>query len=84
VQGLSVRVRGIAQGVGFRPFIYRLAERHGLTGWVRNTNTQVEIGLDGDEDALRSFLEELAAAAPPRMALAPQFTACSLRIRRAL
>ncbi len=65
MQGLSVRVRGIVQGVGFRPFIYQLAKRHGLTGWVRNTNAQVEIELDGDEGALRAFLEGLRADAPP-------------------
>ena len=65
MQGLSVRVRGTVQGVGFRPFIYQLARRYGLTGWVRNTNTQVEIELDGDADALTAFLEELHASSPP-------------------
>jgi hydrogenase maturation protein HypF len=45
VRGLSVRVRGIVQGVGFRPFVYQLAARHGLTGWVRNTDARVEIEL---------------------------------------
>ena len=65
MQGLSVRVRGTVQGVGFRPFIYQLAERHGLTGWVRNTGGQVEIELDGDEQALAEFLGELRRESPP-------------------
>jgi hydrogenase maturation protein HypF len=65
VQGLSVRVRGIVQGVGFRPFVFQLAERHGLVGWVRNTNTQVEIEVDGGEEALAGFLRDLREEAPP-------------------
>jgi hydrogenase maturation protein HypF len=65
VQGLSVRVRGIVQGVGFRPFVYQLAERYGLTGWVRNTNTQVEIEVDGGEEGLEDFLHDLLDCAPP-------------------
>lgn len=32
----SVEVRGVVQGVGFRPFVWRLADRHGVSGWVRN------------------------------------------------
>jgi hydrogenase maturation protein HypF len=65
VRGLSVRVRGIVQGVGFRPFVYQLASEHGLKGWVRNTNRQVEIELDGDEAALERFLRDLRERAPP-------------------
>ncbi|UCC49532.1 MAG: carbamoyltransferase HypF [Gemmatimonadota bacterium] len=65
MQGLSVRVRGIVQGVGFRPFVYQLAERYGLTGWVRNTNTQVEIEVDGSEEGLKGFLHDLLDCTPP-------------------
>ncbi len=65
MQGLSVKVRGIVQGVGFRPFIYQLAERHELTGWVRNTSRQVEIEIDGSEVALERFLRDLRERAPP-------------------
>ncbi len=65
MRGLSVRVRGIVQGVGFRPFVYQLAERHGLSGWVRNTNVQVEIELDGSAAALEAFLRDLRESAPP-------------------
>lgn len=65
MRGLSLKVRGIVQGVGFRPFVYQLAERHGLTGWVRNTNSQVEIEVDGSEESLTEFLRELRERAPP-------------------
>jgi hydrogenase maturation protein HypF len=65
VQGLSLRVRGIVQGVGFRPFVFQLAERHGLAGWVRSTNSQVEIEVDGSGEALDKFLGDLREDAPP-------------------
>ncbi|MGD8866138.1 MAG: carbamoyltransferase HypF [Gemmatimonadales bacterium] len=65
MQGLSVRVRGIVQGVGFRPFVYQLAEQYSLTGWVRNTDRQVEIELDGTPDGLSGFVGELRRRAPP-------------------
>ncbi len=65
MHGLSVRVRGTVQGVGFRPFIFELAERYRLTGWVRNTSSQVEIELDGEEAALDGFLRDLRERAPP-------------------
>ncbi len=66
MRGLSVRVRGVVQGVGFRPFVHQLAERHRLAGWVRNTAGQVEIELDGREDALARFLSDLRREAPRR------------------
>lgn len=65
MHGLSVKVRGTVQGVGFRPFIFQLAERYRLTGSVRNTSSQVEIELDGDEAALEAFLRDLRERAPP-------------------
>ena len=60
-----VRVTGVVQGVGFRPFVHRLAERHGLAGWVRNDSGNVEIVVDGAEDDVSSFIEALRAEAPP-------------------
>ena len=61
----KIKVRGVVQGVGFRPFIYRLAHEHNLTGWVRNTSGNVEIEVEGDELALKSFLADLKAKTPP-------------------
>jgi hydrogenase maturation protein HypF len=65
VAGLRVQVRGVVQGVGFRPFVHRLAARHGLAGWVRNESGQVEIALCGPDDSLQDFLGALRSEAPP-------------------
>ncbi len=62
---LAVTVRGTVQGVGFRPFVYRLARAHKLSGWVRNSTGPVEIEVEGGEPELDGFLRELEAEAPP-------------------
>ena len=56
---------GHVQGVGFRPFVYRLAERHGLTGRVQNQLGEVEIIAVGQPDSLQQFQQELVHDAPP-------------------
>ena len=58
-------IQGIVQGVGFRPFVYRLAHLHGLTGWVRNTPAGVEIEVQGTVDRLGSFDAALRNDLPP-------------------
>jgi len=63
--GRRVHVSGVVQGVGFRPFIYGLAQRHGLTGWVRNTSAGVEIEAAGELSALDAFTRAIATEAPP-------------------
>lgn len=55
---------GRVQGVGFRPFVYRLAHRFGLTGWVQNATGRVEIHAEGPDDALSAFERALVAEAP--------------------
>jgi len=65
LSGLRVRVRGIVQGVGFRPFVYGLAVRGALTGWVRNTSSGVEIVVNGTESQLQTFVEALKNQPPP-------------------
>jgi len=64
-EALVVQVTGLVQGVGFRPFVHRLASRHGLAGWVRNTAGTVEIDVEGAPADLRAFIAELHAEAPP-------------------
>lgn len=62
---IHAEVRGIVQGVGFRPFLHRLCARYGLTGWARNTGSGVELELQGDVADLDSFLCALRTQAPP-------------------
>jgi hydrogenase maturation protein HypF len=63
--GARIHVSGVVQGVGFRPFVYGLAQRLALTGWVRNTAAGVDIAVDGPAERLATFARALAAEAPP-------------------
>ncbi len=62
---MLIRVQGLVQGVGFRPFIYGLATELGLNGWVRNTSAEVEILLHGQKSTIENFLARLTKEAPP-------------------
>src|SRR5687767_3256597 len=64
-----VRVAGVVQGVGFRPFVYHLARAAELTGWVRNDATGVLIHVEGTADRLDGFYEQLRAKAPAASAI---------------
>ncbi|MBK6631876.1 MAG: carbamoyltransferase HypF [Betaproteobacteria bacterium] len=59
-----IRVRGQVQGVGFRPFVYRLAQELGIAGWVRNDGEGVDIEAQGAAQALESFIARLETEAP--------------------
>ncbi len=59
-----ITVRGIVQGVGFRPFVYRLAKKHKLNGWVYNTSRGVIIEIAGEKKPLGAFLQELKVSPP--------------------
>jgi len=63
---LSLRVRGAVQGVGFRPFVYRLAAELGLSGWVLNDASGVRLEVEGPRERLARFLHELRSNPPPR------------------
>jgi len=65
-QRARVKIQGIVQGVGFRPFVYRLAQDYRLTGWVCNTSGSVEIEAEGDEKKLSDFIDSLRTQIPPR------------------
>ncbi len=58
-------VRGIVQGVGFRPFIYRLANDHELKGWVLNSTEGVVIEVEGSPNRLQEFIADITLKAPP-------------------
>jgi hydrogenase maturation protein HypF len=58
-------IEGIVQGVGFRPFVYKLASEHGLTGWVQNRAAAVVIEVQGTDTLLAAFNEALYGSLPP-------------------
>ncbi len=64
-EAVSVRVHGVVQGVGFRPFAHRLAQRLGVTGWVLNGEAGVEIHAEGPPDVLAAFVSALRNDPPP-------------------
>ena len=69
-QRLRIHVRGIVQGVGFRPFVFRLASELGLKGWVCNSDRGVDIEVEGESSLLTDFLVRLKSERPPHSLLA--------------
>src|SRR5580704_3796617 len=69
-QRRHIEVRGIVQGVGFRPFVYKLAQSLHLTGYVFNSSSGVTIEIEGAEPELDTFLETLRTAPPQLSAIA--------------
>ncbi|MBA7558902.1 Carbamoyltransferase HypF [subsurface metagenome] len=61
----TINVIGIVQGVGFRPFVYNLAKKHNLHGYILNNPDGVLIEIAGESGAIDSFLDELERCAPP-------------------
>ena len=62
---IRIDVNGVVQGVGFRPFVYRLAHRYKLSGWVQNTSGNVAIEVQGRQSDLEGFITALKSEAPP-------------------
>ena len=60
-----LHVTGTVQGVGFRPFVYRLAKAHGLSGYVKNLGNHVEILVEGRRESLEAFVADLPRKKPP-------------------
>ena len=63
---LRLSVRGVVQGVGFRPYVHALASRHGVSGWALNTSAGVEIHAEGARLDVERFAAALPQGAPPR------------------
>ena len=65
-QALEIKISGLVQGVGFRPFVYRLAKELKLNGWVNNSAQGVLIQVEGSPENLTQFLTKLQSKNPPR------------------
>lgn len=65
LSGARIEIKGIVQGVGFRPFVYGLARDLLLMGWVRNTSAGVEIQVDGPPRSIAAFVQSLGRDFPP-------------------
>lgn len=63
---IRIAISGCVQGIGFRPFVYRLAHHYQLTGHIRNTNRGVSIDIQGDEASVDYFQKELISSKPER------------------
>jgi hydrogenase maturation protein HypF len=66
----SIQIRGVVQGVGFRPFVYRLACARSLGGWIFNNHEGVEIFAEGMENDLDEFVQSLRVSPPPAAVIA--------------
>jgi hydrogenase maturation protein HypF len=66
---LSMRIQGVVQGVGFRPFIYRLATELGLVGWVNNSAQGVLVEAEGSQEQLEIFLQRIQQEKPPHASI---------------
>jgi len=66
VRRLAIAVRGVVQGVGFRPFVYNAARARGLAGWVQNEADVVKIEVQGENAALEDFCNALRNCPPPQ------------------
>src|SRR3984885_1633156 len=75
-----IQVRGIVQGVGFRPFVYKLAKSLGLTGYVFNSSAGVTIEIEGGESEVDRFLKTLKDD-PPQLAEIAQITVSDIEVQ---
>lgn len=62
---LSITIQGLVQGVGFRPFVVRLAKRHRQNGWIANTREGVALAIEGCAECQQQFLDDLKNQLPP-------------------
>ena len=64
IEALDIQVKGIVQGVGFRPFVYRMAKKYLINGWVLNATDGVFIHAEGEAKLLDEFVIELSENPP--------------------
>ena len=76
IQRMSIVIRGAVQGIGFRPFIYRLARELDLTGWVRNTPQGVLVEVESSRELLEAFLVRIEKEKPPRASIQSLESTC--------
>ena len=65
MRSCRVHITGVVQGVGMRPYVWTLAERLQLSGWVRNSSSGVDIEVEGANPAVEDFLREMGKSGPP-------------------
>ncbi len=65
VTSYIITIRGLVQGVGFRPAVYRIASELGIKGWVKNTNENVLIGVTGDHSRIKKLIGRISTEHPP-------------------
>ena len=65
MKSFHIHIKGVVQGVGFRPFVYRQAKKDNLKGWVNNTTDGVHIQINTDAISANNFLQELLDNLPP-------------------
>jgi hydrogenase maturation protein HypF len=63
---IKINVKGIVQGVGFRPFVYHLSKRYGLSGYVCNSTSGVSIEIEGQKSKIDEFIGKIKTAPPPQ------------------
>lgn len=61
----NIIIKGIVQGVGFRPFIHKLVQNYNLSGWVLNSNQGVEMDVEGKAEELNNFISDIKDKLPP-------------------
>jgi len=69
MKSYKIKITGRVQGVGFRPFVYRLAKSNNLTGWVLNSTGSVEILVQGNDSNIKNFIDTLNQDPPPSLIL---------------
>ena len=80
LKAIQINIQGIVQGVGFRPFVYRLAHARKLRGTVANTGAGVSIHAEGDAKSLLSFLQDMDGQVPPSARIITR-TVCDTPLR---